>query len=147
MRGIISKSTIQIRNPDSIRPWQHVLDPLNGYLELSEKLYTDGSKYSEGWNFGPYTDNDKPVSWILEKIKENWREQISWNPLSSDDLHEENYLGLDCSKAQSRLNYKPRLSLEQAIKLTTDWYKAYEQNKDVRVVTETQIEEFLTFGN
>lgn len=142
MRGILNNETIKIRNPNSTRPWQHVLDPLNGYLSLAEKLWSSGAEFSEGWNFGPLESDEKPVRWIVEKLTRQWSDNIKWDIDNSVNLHEENYLRLDCLKASSRLGWTPKLSLEQGLEWTTEWYKQYKQNNDMRDITEQQIEKF-----
>ena len=142
IRGILKKETIKIRNPNSTRPWQHVLDPLNGYLTLAERLWSSGFEFSEGWNFGPQEDDEKSVKWIVEKLTEQWSKDIRWDVDNGVNPHEENHLRLDCSKANSRLGWMPKLNLEKGLEWTIQWYKQYEQNKDMREITERQIEEF-----
>ena len=95
MRGILNNEIIKIRNPNSTRPWQHVLDPLNGYLILVEKLWSSGSKFSEGWNFGPLENDEKSVKWIVEKLTEQWSKEIKVDIDNSFNPHEENYLRLN----------------------------------------------------
>ena len=144
MRGILDKKIIKIRNPNSVRPWQYVLEPLRGYLELAEKLYNYKSEYAESWNFGPEIDDAKPVSWLVNEIVEMWGENIEVD-FDNDDLdhkHETNFLRLDCSKAKSKLKWNPKIKLEEGLKLTVNWYKQYEQTKELREFTENQIEEY-----
>ncbi len=142
MRGILNNEVIKIRNPNSIRPWQHVLDPLNGYLTLMEKLWSSGSEFSEGWNFGSAENNDKPVKWIVKKLTEQYSKDIRSDINNSANPHEENYLRLNCTKANSRLDWMPKLNLEQGLEWITEWYKQYEQNNNMRAITEQQIEKF-----
>ena len=142
MRGILDNEVIKIRNPNSTRPWQHVLDPLNGYLNLAEKLWSSGPEFSEGWNFGPLENNEKPVKWIVEKLTQQWTKDIRWDIDNGINLHEENYLRLNCSKANSTLGWIPKLNLEQGLEWITEWYKQYEQNNNMRKITEQQIEKF-----
>ena len=142
MRGILNNEIIKIRNPNSIRPWQHVLDPLNGYLTLVEKLWSSGSEFSEGWNFGPLENDEKPVKLIVEKLTEQWSKDIRMDIDNSVNPHEENYLRLNCIKANSRLGWMPKLNLEQGLEWITEWYKHYEQNNNMREITEQQIEKF-----
>ncbi len=142
MRGILNNEVIKIRNPNSIRPWQHVLDPLNGYLTLMEKLWSSGSEFSEGWNFGSAENNDKPVKWIVKKLTEQYSKDIRSDIDNSANPHEENYLRLNCTKANSRLDWMPKLNLEQGLEWITEWYKQYEQNNNMRAITEQQIEKF-----
>jgi len=144
MRGILDKKIIKIRNPTSVRPWQYVLEPLRGYLELAEKLYNYKSEYAESWNFGPEIDDAKPVSWLVNEIVEMWGENIEVD-FDNDDLdykHETNFLRLDCSKTKSKLKWNPKIKLEEGLKLTVNWYKQYEQTKELREFTKNQIEEY-----
>jgi CDP-glucose 4,6-dehydratase len=144
MRVILNKKIIKIRNPTAVRPWQHVLEPLRGYLELAEKLYNYKSEYTESWNFGPDDDDVKPVSWIVNKVVEMWGEdvQVDFDDDRLDYKHETSFLRLDCSKAKSKLKWNPKIKLEEGLKLTVNWYKQYEQTKELREFTENQIEEY-----
>ena len=142
MKGILNNETIKIRNPNSIRPWQHVLDPLNGYLILVEKLWSSGSEFSEGWNFGPEENNEKPVKWIVERLTKQWSKDIKWDIDNNINLHEENYLRLNCIKANSRLGWMSKLNLEEGLEWIIEWYRQYEENNDMREITEQQIEKF-----
>ena len=112
MRGILNKKIIKIRNPTAVRPWQHVLEPLRGYLELAEKLYNYKSEYTESWNFGPDDDDVKPVSWIVNKVVEMWGEdvQVDFDDDRLDYKHETSFLRLDCSKAKSKLKWNPKIT-------------------------------------
>ena len=142
MRGILNKEIIKIRNPTAVRPWQHVLEPLRGYLELAEKLWNSESEYAESWNFGPDDEDIKPVSWIVKEIIEMWGGNIQ---VDNDNLgfkHETNFLKLDCSKAKSKLKWNPKIKLEKGLQLTVEWYKQYEQKKELKEFTENQIEEY-----
>lgn len=141
MRGISNNEIIKIRYPDAIRPWQHVLDPLNGYLTLAEKLWSLGSVFSEGWNFGPLVNEEKPVRWILERLTTLWEQEIKWE-IADDNPHEEMYLRIDCSKARLRLDWIPKLNLGDGLEWTVDWYKQYQHNNDMRKFTEKQIDDF-----
>jgi len=142
MNGILNNEIIKIRNPNSIRPWQFVLDPLNGYLTLIEKLWSSGPEFSEGWNFGPLEDNEKSVKLIIENITKLWSRDIKLDIDNEVNPHEENYLRLNCAKANSRLDWMPKLNLEQGLEYVIEWYKQYEQNKNMREITEQQIEKF-----
>ena len=143
IKGIIHKKTIKIRNPDAVRPWQYVLEPLRGYLELAEKLWKDKSEYAESWNFGPDDDDIKPVSWIVKEITNMWNSNVEVDYNTSNLKHETNFLKLDCSKAKSKLKWAPKIKLEQGLQLTVDWYKQYEQKKELKEFTQNQIEEYV----
>lgn len=139
MRAITQGKPVNIRNPHSIRPWQHVLEPLSGYLVLAQKLYEEGANYAEGWNFGPNDEDAKPVQWIVEKLTKTWGEGASWVVDGGDHPHEAHYLKLDCSKAKARLAWSPRWHLEDALGAIIDWQRAYRDKKDMRELTLCQI--------
>ena len=141
IRSIKNKENVKIRNPKALRPWQHVLDPLNGYISLAEKLWDDQTKYSEGWNFGPEKNEVKPVSWIIEKFNELWKNKINL-VVGNNELHEANNLILNCQKAKSRLGWNSKINTETALKLTIEWYTKYFDGKNMKEVTEEQIVEF-----
>lgn len=130
---------VDIRNPHAVRPWQHVLEPLRGYLTLAERLFECGSDYAEGWNFGPNDDDAKPVGWIVEKMAGLWGDDASWKVDTGAHPHEAAYLKLDISKARSRLDWHPALRLNDALKLIIDWAKQRQAATDVRNLTLAQI--------
>lgn len=138
----INKNTITIRNPNAIRPWQYVLEPLNGYMLLIEKLWNNGKEYSEGWNFGPNEKDDKSVSYVLEQISKILNKKIDWKQDKKNNLHESNRLTLNCSKAKNRLKWSPKTNVDQAIKFTVDWYNAYGMGCDMKEFNLQQIKEF-----
>lgn len=141
MKSLEQNISLKIRNPNGIRPWQHVLDPLNGYLILAEHLWNNGQKFSEAWNFGPELDSLQPVSWIIDKISELWANPITWEK-SEQNFHETHVLSLNCLKSKSELNWNPKLSLIDSIKWTVDWYREFYNKSDMRKITEQQIDEF-----
>lgn len=128
-----------IRNPHAVRPWQHVLEPLRGYLTLAEQLHAQGPAFAEGWNFGPHDDDAQPVGWIVEQMVRLWGEGARWQTDTGQHPHEATYLKLDISKARSRLNWHPALRLPAALKLTTDWAKQRLAGADMRALTLAQI--------
>ncbi len=142
LRAIGSGRPVVIRNPGAIRPWQHVLEPLSGYLQLAQKLYEDGSAYAEGWNFGPNDEDAKPVQWIVEKLTQSWGEGASWKLDGGDHPHEAHYLKLDCSKAKSGLDWQPRWPLAQTLELIAAWQRAWLAQQDMRSFTLKQIEQY-----
>lgn len=142
MNTISSGNPVIIRSPNAIRPWQHVLEPLRGYLMLIEKLWESGPQYAEGWNFGPNDDDAKPVEWIVNKLTTLWGNNASWKLDTDFNPHEAQYLKLDCSKARSLLGYVPKLRLADTLYWIVEWYRAYQDNGDIRVVTESQIEKY-----
>jgi len=139
MRAITQGKPVNIRNPHAIRPWQHVLEPLSGYLLLAQKLYQEGAAYAEGWNFGPNNDDAKPVQWIVESLTQSWGEDASWVLDKGDHPHEAHYLKLDCSKAKAQLDWRPRWRLEDALAAIIDWHRAYRDGKDMHELTLRQI--------
>lgn len=130
---------VNIRNPFSVRPWQHVLEPLRGYLTLAEQLYEHGTKFAEGWNFGPNEEDAKPVGWIAEKMVKIWAGNASWQNDVGEHPHEANYLKLDISKARKHLHWYPLLRLEDALQLVVEWSKERQLGADVRQLTLNQI--------
>jgi len=133
---------VRIRNPHAIRPWQHVMEPLRGYLTLAERLCESGTAYSEGWNFGPNDEDAKPVGWIVDKMAALWGGGAQWQLDSGDHPHEANYLKLDISKARSRLEWHPVLRLEDALRLIVDWARQRQAGADVRKLTLAQIQDY-----
>ncbi len=133
---------VSIRNPLAIRPWQHVMEPLRGYLTLAEHLYEFGPPFAEGWNFGPNDEDAKPVSWIVEKMAALWGNGARWQVDAGDHPHEAHYLKLDISKARSRLDWHPALRLDMALNLIVDWVKRRQAGADVRQLTLAQIEDY-----
>lgn len=136
------RSPAIIRHPDAVRPWQHVLDPLSGYLLLAERLYEDPAGYGEGWNFGPTDDAAKPVSAIVERIAELWGGDNMWRAADGERLHEATYLKLDCSKAHARLDWWPSLNLTTALQWVVEWYAAFHKRDDVAALSSQQIERY-----
>ena len=135
---------VNIRNPHALRPWQHVLEPLRGYLMLAERLYTQGPRYAEGWNFGPNDDDAKPVGWIVEKLVEMWGRDATWSKDAGDHPHEASYLKLDISKARARLGWQPKLRLEEALKLIVEWTQSRSDGANVRTLSLGQIKAYQT---
>jgi len=144
MRAIMEGRPVNIRNPQAIRPWQHVLEPLFGYLILAQKLYEEGATFAEGWNFGPNDEDAKPVQWIAEKLTQIWGEDASWERDSGEHPHEAHYLKLDCSKAKDRLGWHPRWGLEQALSAIIEWHRAHREGRDMHELTLRQIEAYNT---
>ena len=125
LRAFEANKPVIIRNPHAIRPWQHVLEPLYGYLLLAEYLYTGGQAFAEGWNFGPKDDDARPVQWIVEHMVNQWGQGASWQQDGGVHPHEANYLKLDISKAKARLGWQPRWPLATALEKIIAWHQAY----------------------
>lgn len=138
--------TVSIRNPDAIRPWQHVLEPLGGYLLLAQKLYENGFDFAEAWNFGPKSEDERPVRWIADVMTGLWS-GARWAHDTSEHPHEAQYLKLDISKARTKLNWHPVLSLEDSLKLVVDWAIAMKNKADMNKVTLDQIQAYSSHFN
>jgi CDP-glucose 4,6-dehydratase len=141
-RSLIFGEKLLIRNPNSVRPWQHVLEPLSGYMLLAEKLFSGEKDFSDAWNFGPEDGDSKPVGWILDEIKTLWAEKVNWEIAAGNHPHETNLLKLDSTKAKEKLQWQPKMSLNEGLNMTVDWYKAFGNNSDLSQATRNQIENF-----
>jgi len=139
IRSIYENKKLIIRNPDAIRPWQYVLDPLKGYLILAEKMWDD-RRYAEAWNFGPEDINLKPVKWILDML--HLDKKINYDIQQDSSKKESDYLALDSSKAKTRLNWYPKVSLDDAIKTISHWYRSFYDKKDIQKISLECIEKF-----
>lgn len=144
IRAIMAGKPVKIRNPHAIRPWQHVLEPLSGYLTLAQRLYEQGAAYAEGWNFGPADEDAKPVGWIVERLCNQWGGSARYEIDNGDHPHEAHYLKLDCSKARMKLEWQPRWGLSQALDSIIEWVKVYQAGSDIRGCCLKQIEEYHT---
>ena len=147
LHSVIENKTLLIRSPNAIRPWQHVMEPLSGYLLLAQKLYSEGDKYSEAWNFGPNEIDAKPVNWIVNYLAEHWEGNFSWQNDKKPHPHEANYLKLDISKAKNRLGWTPRTNLEIALQLILDWFQAYQNKENMHQIIQKQIQFFTNTTN
>lgn len=134
---------VTIRNPNAIRPWQHVLEPIGGYLSLAEKLYTKGNQFSEGWNFGPKHDGVKTVEWIVQYMRKSWGNQPEYIHDIGDNPHEAKLLMLDISKAEKKLGWTPKLSIEEAIDNVISWHKEFLNSSDMRSISLEQIKNYI----
>lgn len=142
LRAIEAEQCVNIRNPNAIRPWQHVLEPLSGYLSLAEHLFNYGANYGEGWNFGPADEDAKPVQWIVEQLTMQWGSGASWQIDTQQQPHEANYLKLDCSKAKARLGWHPRWKLADALTSIVAWQKALLEGNNMQTFTLDQISNY-----
>lgn len=142
-RSLIFGEDLLVRNPNSVRPWQHTLEPLSGYLLLSQKLFEGESEFAEAWNFGPSEDDSKSVGFILDGIKELWDEDVNWKIAEGKHPHEASLLKLDSAKARNKLKWRSALSLKEALELTTDWYKEFKNKANLAEVTKNQIEFYI----
>ena len=142
IRAILAGSPLKVRNPDAVRPWQHVLEPLGGYLDLAERLWTDGDKFAEAWNFGPSDRDSKPVSWLVARLVDEWGHGAGWEVDDGAHPHEAHYLRVDSSKANTRLGWFPRWDLNTALRLIVQWHKAHQAGADMKAVVLDQINSY-----
>ncbi|MBA3634751.1 MAG: CDP-glucose 4,6-dehydratase [Acidobacteria bacterium] len=142
-RSLIFGEKLLIRNPHSIRPWQHALEPLSGYIKLAEKLYNGEKSFAEAWNFGPSDEDSKSVGWILENIGRIWNEPVNWEIAEEKQTHEARLLKLDSAKAKTELKWLPKLNLDEAVNLTAEWYRGFKDRQDLVKLTNRQIEFYL----
>ena len=139
LRAFEEKMPVVIRSPHAIRPWQHVLEPLSGYLMLAQALYEEGERFASAWNFGPNDEDAKPVQWIVEQMTNQWGAGASWTRDDGHHPHEANFLKLDISKARGLLGWKPIWNLKQALGKIIDWQKAWLSGSEMRSICEKQI--------
>ena len=143
IRAFQNNKEVVIRNPKSTRPWQHVLEPLSGYLKLAEQLEKNGDQYAEAWNFGPAEIDARPVKWIVEKMVKLWGENANWINDKSEHPHEANYLKLDCSKAHMKLNWYPRWDVSETLLRIVEWHKLKDGHNNYRKLCLTQINDYM----
>ena len=141
MRAALSGAPIPIRNPEAVRPWQHVLNPLAGYLRLAEAL-GDDPRHASGWNFGPADDDVRPVRWIADRLTELWPGRLRWELDPGPHPHEARHLALDSTKARRELGWAPAWDLEEALARIVEWYRELHAGGDMRTVSLVQIERF-----
>ncbi|MEM6513120.1 MAG: CDP-glucose 4,6-dehydratase [Pseudomonadota bacterium] len=142
VRAIESGSDIVIRNPSAVRPWQHVLDALSGYLALTEAMSTQPG-FAGAWNFGPAENDARPVRWIVEKMISLSGKQVSWSQDGGEHPHEAGYLRLDCRKANEELDWQPTWSLDSALEKVVEWHLADASGRDARETSIKQIEDYM----
>lgn len=143
MRCVSNNKTVMLRNPASVRPWQHVLEPLSGYMKLAEMLYLKGPEYGEAWNFGPARSDAKPVKWVMQTLISKWgKGAFDIDPRKHP--HETNYLYLDSSKANKKLKWSPKWHIIDAIERIVDWNNAYFKGSPIRQFTIDQIKEYIS---
>jgi CDP-glucose 4,6-dehydratase len=141
MRAALAGAPVEVRNPGATRPWQHVLNPLSGYLALAERLFDDAAAAS-AWNFGPAESDARPVGWIVEQLDRRWPGGLCWERAGGEHPHESRYLKVDSSRARARLGWEPRLGLEEALDSIVEWYVAFRDGGDMRELSLAQLEGF-----
>ncbi len=139
IRGFSRGESVVLRNPDAIRPWQHVLEPLSGYLLLLENMFDKGVEFAQAWNFGPEKADERPVAWVADQAAKEWGGGASWKLDSTPQPHEAPTLRLDCAKAHKHLGWTPRLSLQDALRWTVQWHKSVIAGREAREVCDEQI--------
>ncbi|SHG28613.1 CDP-glucose 4,6-dehydratase [Flavobacterium fluvii] len=144
LKAFENSKSVVVRNPLSTRPWQHVLEPLSGYLVLVEHLHNYGQDYAEAWNFGPKEEDCKPVNWILDKMVATWGEGAGWELDQNSHPHEAGFLKLDCSKAAARLNWHPKWNLENTLNLIVNWHQDWKAGKNIN---EKCLQEIANYTN
>ena len=149
MNSWLNNKVVDIRNPDATRPWQHVLEPLSGYLLLAKTLADTGENHGEAYNFGPSSNQNYPVRRLIDEMKLHWN-QVQWNDISKSEnhLHEAELLKLNCDKILSDLNWRSTLQFEETVKMTVEWYKTYYQNINSSMYdfTISQIEDYTNLA-
>ena len=143
LRAFEKQQPVIIRNPLSTRPWQHVLEPLSGYLVLAQHLWQEGQTFAEGWNFGPKDDDCRPVQWILDKMVHFWGEGAHYEIDKSQQPHEANFLKLDCSKAATRLKWHPQWRLEYTLEKIITWHRAWLDGKNMKNYCLEEIKDYM----
>lgn len=142
IRGFLAGETVSIRAPQAIRPWQHVLEPLHGYMLLAERLIGGEAAFATAFNFGPFDDDVQPVGWIADRLTELWGSGAEWRHEPNQEVHEATYLKLDASRARAELGWRPRLQLPEALEWLTSWYKAWSRGEDMQQLTLQQIDSY-----
>lgn len=142
VRALLDGTKPLIRHPHAIRPWQHVLEPLAGYMLLAERLCSDGPSFATAWNFGPDDDNAQPVETLVEHLCAAWGPGAAWERDTRSHPHEAAFLKLDCSVARARLGWSPRWNLATTVGHIVDWYRAHAAADDLRQVMAAQIDAF-----
>lgn len=142
VRAYAKDEPLLIRHPNSIRPWQHVLEPLAGYLLLAQRLCEERDRYAQAWNFGPDAGGERTVGEVASLLAAHWGTGASWRVEGGEHLHEAQFLKLDSSKARTLLKWRPRLSLDQGIEMTASWYLAHQRGAPLRQVSQEQVANF-----
>uniref|UniRef100_B1XTE7 CDP-glucose 4,6-dehydratase n=1 Tax=Polynucleobacter necessarius subsp. necessarius (strain STIR1) TaxID=452638 RepID=B1XTE7_POLNS len=139
IKAFEAKQSLLIRNPLATRPWQHVLEPLSGYLVLAQALYEKGIQFNGGWNFGPKDEDARPVQEVINLLIKHWGGGANWIQDIGEQPHEAHSLKLDCSKARQYLNWVPRWGLEEAIEQIANWQRGFQGNMDMHALSLRQI--------
>lgn len=141
-RAFLAGAAVHLRNPASIRPWQHVLEPLAGYLTVAERLLEDPERWGGGWNFGPAEQDILPVSEIIDALAKAWGDARGWTHDGAEHPHEAQLLRLDTTKSRTTLGWRPRLDLASAVKMCADWYRNVGSGGDARAASLRDIQRY-----
>jgi len=141
LRALDAGTPMKVRHPQAIRPWQHVLEPLSGYIALAERLAKEGAEFAHGWNFGPNDSDARPVGWNLEHIGSRCPE-FAWEIDGQPQVHEASFLKLDSSRARNQLGWRPRWTLGTALDKTIEWHRAWRDGADMHQICLRQIDEY-----
>jgi CDP-glucose 4,6-dehydratase len=145
IKAFEANKPLMIRNPLATRPWQHVLEPLSGYLILAQALYERGLPFASSWNFGPRDEDNRSVQEVVELIISGWGDTARWEREGSEQPHEANLLKLDCSKARAKLDWTSKWDLEIAVQKIVDWQKAFQANENMQEVSLAQIYNYMSW--
>ncbi len=145
VRAFLAGQPAPIRNPESIRPWQHVLEPSSGYLLLAQKLFQEGPSFAEAWNFAPRAEDSRPVAWVADRMTQEWGDSTSWTHDLDAHPHESRYLSLDWSKARSRLGWSPLWRLEEALQRVVTWYREYSASGDAGALRQITLDDIAAY--
>ncbi len=144
IKALSNGEIVKIRSPYAIRPWQHVLEPLSGYLLLASRLFSEGKEFAQSWNFGPEDNDARNVMWITKTVCKLWGVENSYEIDSGQHPHEANYLKLDCSKSKTKLGWLPRWNIEDALKNIVEWNKLWLTGNNMREITERQVDNYFS---
>jgi CDP-glucose 4,6-dehydratase len=142
LRAFERREPVAIRNPLATRPWQHVLEPLSGYMLLARQLHSEGERWAQAWNFGPSDEDVRPVRWVVEHLAASWGSDAQWQQDERSHPHEAHDLKLDISKARTRLGWHPRWNLQEALDRVTGWHRAWLDGQDARELCLQQIRQY-----
>ena len=146
IRALTTGEPVAIRNPHAVRPWQHVLEPLCGYLLLAERLCDNVDRFADAWNFGPSDDDARSVGWLASFVVKEWSALLRWHEARTDTLHEAAALKVDASRARARLGWAPRLKLPDALRWTIEWHRRLAAGEAARALTDEQLARYCTMG-
>ena len=144
IKAFEASKPLMIRNPLATRPWQHVLEPLSGYLILAQALFEQGTAFASGWNFGPRDEDNRTVKEVVDLLISGWGETVCWEKEGSEQPHEANLLKLDCSKARSQLGWIPKWNLEAATQKIVEWQKAFQAKENMQEISLAQINSYMS---